>query len=212
MRSLNMNDLPWLRYSTLKGKRCIGKGEFASVYGAKSGDYDTIIKVTADVMSYHVQADQLFQEVRAPAEQNFPRLIENFGDIGESCGATVYMVELERLRPVSTTAHRRLIRTWIDGYASVCRNTRELTLASLRFCEAQARLEGPVHGAGDALNYTKAWEAMVYFLSNYGGVLDLKVSNFMERPSTGQLVFNDVVFDALGYERRSRERQRARLH
>lgn len=212
MRSLNMNDLPHLRYTSLKGMKCIGKGEFASVYGAKVGDFDTVIKVTADAMSYHVQADQLFQEVRARAERHFPKLIEDFGDIGESGGATVYMVELERLQPVSTTAHRRLIRSWIDGYAAVRAHTSSLAVASLRFCEGQAGLVGPGAGSGDAAAYALAWEAMVYFLSNFGGVLDLKVSNFMERPSTGELVFNDVVFDAVAHERRSRERYRARFH
>lgn len=211
MRMLNMNELSGLRATTLANMRCIGKGQFASVYGPKTGDGNTVIKVTTDAMSYYLQADGLWLEMREGVERHFPALVTDFGDVGPSCQATAYMLELEWLHPVSNPKHRKLIRHWtacwdsfcakeLTPYASVSRSRTELSRA---FCEAQAEVEGP---------YCKVFEALSEFFSSYGGALDLKLSNFMERPSTGELVFNDVVFDVKDYLRRSRARHNAFAH
>lgn len=214
MRSLNMNDLPALRFTALKGKRCIGKGEFASVYGLKEGEYSSVTKVTVDQFSYFMLADGLFQQMRASSEMNFPRLIEDFGEVGTSNGATAYLVEVERLVPIKTTSHRRLIRYWVDAYAkhrsaawgntgSHRGNLREI---SREFCMKQAELAAEGLGLPEAKAYAQTWLILGDFLGSYGGCLDLKPSNFMVRPSTGDLVFNDVIYDAEGAERSRRAR------
>ncbi|MBK3780022.1 hypothetical protein G3A43_07115 [Paraburkholderia aspalathi] len=197
LRFLNMNELKHLRYDQLKKQACIGKGSFASVF-ARSTDSDTVSKVTTDEYSYFLLADYVWHEVRSGVEAHFPRLIENHGDVGESRGRTAYLVEVERLYPVSTTEHRRLIARWAREYNALCRETyhregqHQFRTCSLEFCRLMAEREDEP--------YRKVFDALYYFLRNYGGALDLKRSNFMCR-ADGTLVLNDVVFDVEYFNR-----------
>lgn len=194
MRLLNMNELQHVRRTMLAGLSCIGKGTFASVY-AENETSPEVTKVTIDSLAYQFLACQSFSLAREHAESFFPRLIEDHGDIGESRGSTAYIVKLERLQPVSTTAHRRLIREWIAEYDAFeadwefprnARGSDRYREMSARFCEVMSVKAGP---------FQEAFGALVQFFSNYGGSLDLRYCNFMERPSTGELIFNDVVCD-----------------
>lgn len=199
-----MNDVRFLRHSTLRGMSCIGRGTFASVF-APATDSSTVVKVTSDWMSYCCTADRLWEEVREPVQAHFPAVIEDHGDVGESGGATVYVVEVERLRPISTTENRRHIRGWMKAYDDLVMhppqefrlryNEVDTTRLSIYFCEEMAKSSDP---------YAKVFEAMIYFFSNYGGAFDLRYANFMERPGTGALVFNDVVCDYKDMYRRSK--------
>lgn len=200
MRFLNMNDLRHLRRSRLAGMQKIGSGAFATVF-ADSQDSETVMKVTADQMAYWFSSDQLWLDVRSRVAQHFPALVEDFGEVGYSRGAPVYLLEQERLRPVSLTCHRRKIAQWVKEWdefrmdAANRGSSDDLSVKAARFCEAKSESDDP---------YAPVFEELVYFFSNYGSTLDLKLSNFMERPSTGELVFNDIVFNYLDLERRSR--------
>jgi hypothetical protein len=188
MRLLNMNQLKHLRYSLLRDMHCIGKGTFASVFEA-SPDAASVTKITNDTLAYYFQADGLWLNVRGKVESHFPRLIESHGEVGQSRGANAYGLVLERLQPLSTKANRKIVNAWRKSWSDF-RETfppkERGHEASSRFCENLAEVDGP---------YQHVFAALAYFFMNYGGALDLKTSNFMERPGTNDLVFNDVVFD-----------------
>lgn len=200
MRLLKMAELGHVRRKHLAGKALIGKGSFASVFAAE-GEADRVSKLTADAIGYYMLADPLWHEMREEVERCFPRVIEDHGDVGISGDLPVFLVEVERLYPVSTTEHRRQIGVWAKQYANTnCKKPRGRTYRhadvlnwqSVQFCAEKAdEQDNP---------YRAVFEALHMFLSNYGGALDLKRSNFMCR-ANGELVWNDVVFDAKTYFR-----------
>ncbi|MEX3984312.1 hypothetical protein AB4Y45_35735 [Paraburkholderia sp. EG287A] len=197
MRFLDMSELSYVRRNQLAKQACIGKGSFASVF-ATAGDSETVSKVTTDMYSYHLLADGVWHLIRSDVEAHFPRLIEDHGDVGESRGLTAYLVEVERLYPVSTTEHRRRIDGWAREYEALHRKSthsnlaKRFHLASLEFCKLLAEREDEP--------FRNVFEALFQFFRNYGGALDLKRSNFMCR-ADGTLVWNDVVFDIKTFTR-----------
>lgn len=204
MRLLNMNELRFLKSSILRGLYCIGNGTFASVF-ARDPAAPTVTKVTTDRIAYCLLADQNWHVMSESVAKSFPKLIEDHGDVGESRGATVYVVEVERLHPVSTKENRRFIREWSRAWSGFEHDMKtdclrfsnsldKYQVRSARFCQAQAKIEGP---------FQAVFQALGEFILNYGGSLDLKQNNFMERPSTGELVFNDVLCDYVDLLKRS---------
>ncbi len=193
MRILNMNEVRGFRARNLAGQACVGRGSFASVFAA-SGDASSVTKVTADDLGYYFIADRLFLEQRAAVERHFPALVEDFGDVGTSRGFTVYAAEIERLVPVASIEHKRFINALYAELMAIepnltrqVRHSEMLHFRSLELCARKQAEPGPYQGV---------FEALWFFLANYGGALDLKVSNFMIRPSDTTLVWNDVVFNA----------------
>lgn len=201
MRFINMNDLPYVRRTQLAGHTCIGKGSFASVF-APSPDSPTVAKVTTDSLSYCLLTDGVWHSMREEVDACFTKVIEDHGDVGDSCGMTAYLVEVERLFPVSTTEHRRLIAAWSKEYdafkASFSGRTHRMATAdvwhlkSLEFCGAK--------GVQDDEPYRAVFSALEEFIGSFGGALDLKRNNFMCR-ANGDLVWNDVVFDVKTFSR-----------
>lgn len=192
MRLLNMNDVRFLRHTKLAGKREIGRGAFASVFAEEHGD--CVTKVTTDQMAYCLAADQRAQDALAPVSNHFPRVLEDYGDVGESRGARVYVLDMERLRPLSSSEHRRHVRKWVKAWDAFDKSVfGDCSYRSTRFCERMAYVNEP---------YAQVFKALANFFSDFGGALDLKLANFMERPS-GELVFNDVVCDWQDYMRRT---------
>lgn len=199
MRMLNMNDLSDVKRTHLAGKTRIGQGGFAEVF-ADPATPDRVSKLTVDPFNYYLLADALWHEIRQDVEHCFPRLLEDHGDVGESGGRSVYLVEVERLYPVTAPEHKRQISAWAKQYGHSARNSPDhrrhrnadvLNWESVEFCAQQAEnSDNP---------YQAVFEALHNFLSNYGGALDLKHSNFMCR-ANGELVWNDVVFDAKAYD------------
>ena len=207
MRVLNMNSVRHLHHSILKGKKVIGRGAFANVYADKipspEKDVETVVKVTADQFGYASLRDWPWLDHRKPVEAYYPRLVADHGDVG-SCGKyTIYAVEVERLHPLRTSANRKFVRSLIADFNAfrlsepdTPKDSQKQSLArrhnatSVRFCGIKAAEEGP---------YQALFESWEYFLSNWGGGLDLVKANFMER-SDGHLVCNDIFFDVDGYE------------
>lgn len=199
MRLLNMNQLPQVRRGYLAGMKRIGQGQFANVYEVP--DREAVRKLTTDPTSYSLTADWVWLEMREHVEQHFPRVFEDFSDVAEVNGATVYLVEVERLLPVRNTPYRKLIKGWIEGWecflrrppTSILVSRPSMTLLSQLYCEKVGKEGGA---------FADVFAALADFFGNYGGKLDLKISNFMVRPGTQELVFNDVVSHAgkLGLE------------
>lgn len=213
MRFINMSNLAHIRRTKLAGQKCIGKGSFASVY-APSDDSPSVTKVTTDAFGYSLLTDYVWFSMREEVDHHFPRIMEDHGDVGESCGKSAYLVEVERLKPVSNKADRRRIKQWISEYDAHRTSSQlprgperraladELHLHSLEFCASKAAQEDEP--------YRKVFEALNNFLGNYGGALDLKPSNFMSRDD-GTLVWNDVVVDAKTYIHGQRQQSRRYL-
>ena len=123
MRFLDMNDLSYVRRTQLAKHACIGKGSFASVF-APAADSKTVSKVTTDQYSYNLLADGVWHLIRSEVEEHFPQLVEDHGDVGMSRGLTAYLVEIERLFPLSTTEHRRRVDAWSREYEALHRSSR----------------------------------------------------------------------------------------
>lgn len=203
MRLINMNELRDLRYTILKGMKCIGRGTFASVY-ANPQRPESVVKVTTDWLAYCFITDQLWQSERAPAARHFAAVMEDHRDVGTSMDCTTYAAEVESLVKVTSPLHRKYIKQLIAEWEEFCErldgvaygNQHEKRHAlSIEFCEKKFEQGGQYH---------EVFEALLYFFSNYGGQWDLKPSNFMQRKGTGDLVFNDVVMDGEKYSIRKR--------
>ncbi|RQR65652.1 hypothetical protein DIE18_04170 [Burkholderia sp. Bp9125] len=201
-RLLNMNELSSVRRTHLANHACIGKGSFASVY-ASCNDSASVVKITTDQYGYSLLADYVWHEIRSHVDGFFPRLIENHGDVGECNGLTAYLVEVERLYPVASTEHRRRIARWckelsrVTSESYISQPDRRMRQVSLEFCERKANQ--------DDEPYAEVFGALYDFLRNYGGALDMKRSNFMQR-ADGTLVWNDIVFDIELFCRHNRVR------
>jgi hypothetical protein len=203
MRFLNMRDLSHVRRARFANHISIGKGTFASVFAA-SDDSASVVKITTDRYSYSLLTDQVWHVMREHVEDSFPRVIEDHGEVGESRGLTAFLVEVERLHPVSTTEHRRRIARWIKEFTDFSRSKDRdafgsraqggmaayYTRRSIEFCQ---------HKSNDLTDpYREVFGALYEFLRNYGGALDLRPANFMCR-ADGTLVWNDCVFDAVTF-------------
>ncbi|WP_109015658.1 hypothetical protein [Novimethylophilus kurashikiensis] len=197
MRLLNMNDLGYLRRTKLKGHQCIGKGSFCSVF-AEHENSSKVTKVTTDRLSYYMLTDGFWASVRESVGIAFPEVIEDHGGVGVSRGLDVYMVDVERLMPIATTENRRAVRRISKEYEVFLRKypnkyrrmSDRLNFASIDFCQKKSEQEDEP--------YQEVFDALLDFVSNFGGALDLTPSNFMQR-ADGSLVWNDVVFDAKTY-------------
>lgn len=177
----------------LSGLKRIGVGAFAAVYASDKVS-ETVFKLTTDQFSYSMLTDGYWLQAREEVEDAFPRVIQDLEDVGVSSGLTAYLLEVERLYPVSTSEHRRTVTRIIKEYAAfVAGRTGRMTRpvgfwqsASLAFCGMKAVQEDEP--------YRAVFAALEDFIGCFGGALDLKRNNFMTRQD-GTLVWNDVVFD-----------------
>lgn len=189
MRLLNMTQLTGARKTYLSGMKRIGLGQFANVYEVP--DRPVVRKLTVDPTSYWFMSDWVWLDAREQVEQHFPKVLEDFQDVGEVNGATVYLVEVERLDKVRQAPYRKLIKSWSSAWEHFLSRPQprtpyppSLNLLAQAFCEQMGKTDAP---------YSQVFSALADFFGAYGGTLDLKLSNFMVRPETGELVFNDVV-------------------
>lgn len=201
LRHLNMNDVAHLRRHSgaLHGMQLVGKGSFASVF-ASAPDSRTVMKVTNDRIGYWYATDPVWLDERENVGQFFPSVIEDHDYVGRSRGLDVYLIEIERLFPVSSAEHRRQIRKWTKEYDLFSKPYRKMkilnyTSVSIDFCTMKAaQMDEP---------YRQVFEALKYFFKTYEGALDFKMSNFLQR-ADGSLVWNDLVFDVETFEFTSR--------
>lgn len=205
MRLINLRDLAHVRRTQLGGHQIIGKGSFATVF-QRNAESDTVSKLTTDSMSYAFLSDGYWLQAREPVEQHFPVLVTDHGWVGTSKGLDAYLVEVERLMPVRSPENKRTVTRLIKeyhGFAST-RNSRvsvarHWNMTSLDFL--YAKLE---EGTDPQLG---VFEALQDFIGSFGGALDMKRNNFMER-ADGTLVWNDVVYDIESYDRETTRRYR----
>jgi len=154
--------------------RLLARGTFCAVFETSSPD--RVLKLTTDRSHYAYLTDGL-----APEGPYKPQVLENHGYLEDTwTGAPLYLLEVERLRPVTPrTENSRLARrivAYTDGegegqYPTQPGQVKGLTEPLAMFCEE-----------------------VNYFTSNFDCVTDPRVGNFMER-NDGTLVMSDPVFD-----------------
>lgn len=177
--------------AVLRGKKILGRGMFAAVFEGRSPD--TVLKMTTCQYSYWM----LNCSCCAVRNPMFPRLIENFGEIGEmklhGISYPIWLYEVERLQKVAPSSpQKRLRRKIIHKVASEALPKSWAVpsefMGQFVFDHLACDEELP-EDVRDAMG------ELADFCSNYPGArADLAGGNFMQR-SDGQLVINDPVFD-----------------
>lgn len=182
-----------LRHEVLQGKQMIGRGWFAAVFD----NGDTVLKLTCDNVQYGFYTDYF-----RPQGEHFPKLVENYGHVGEQYEHALFLVEMEKLTPVGKKAS--CPEAWVQ------RKTILEVIESLRVkhCDDMPQKINPVDyhcrlteivltAASEDDRLTPAMRSVLEqigsYVSNYHGAMDFKPGNFMLRGDT--LVFNDVIVD-----------------
>jgi hypothetical protein len=208
LKVLQLND--WrvkqaLRHEALVGKKCIARGAFSAVY--EGGRANTVIKVTTDSFNYWM----LNCNVSAVDHRHFPRLVENYQDIGEiSLNGQmfpIYAFEIERLQKLEIGSDTRKLASAI---AQQHRSSKgKLTTARYRCrskpMSAAEQIEDIVKCAK---NLPRSVKNALRQLENFcatcddGGIqLDMHLGNFMQRKN-GELVITDPLMDFNAYQAR----------
>lgn len=183
-----------MRHEALKGLPLIGRGMFCAVFDKG----ETVLKLTADRIQYGFYTDYT-----APTGDHYPRLVENYGEVGEQHEHMLYLIEMEKLTKIGRRAdcpdlaweQRKAIisiseewrakHVWKHSHVKnpihYCRVT---DLAVLNAMSKDERLDESMR---------TVCEELAMFVSDYDAGLDLHRGNFMLRGET--LVFNDVMSD-----------------
>lgn len=177
-------------FEAIKGKKIIGRGVFSVVF--EGSRKNTVIKVTADPMSYWMLNCYAY----GVTHRHFPKVKNDFGEIGSTrigkVDVPIYAFETERLYPLETGSKAkktaRIIRNvqsetssknfWKHGYQH---------LASVTLYDMQKTIT-----IGSVKN---ALAQLCDFCGNYlDAGLDMHMGNFMQRKN-GELVITDPILD-----------------
>lgn len=157
--------------AALRGAALLGRGAFSAVYESATG---SVLKLTVD----RVAARYLVGR-RAPVGVFKPRVLKNFGAVGETDhGDTLYLFELERLQPLRRGSELGGLARRIINHA---RQHNELPE------EPTPRVD-----AGKAMHAFMT--QLNDFREHFECGLDVHWGNFMER-TDGTLVFSDPFAD-----------------
>lgn len=172
-----------LRHPALAGLKRIGRGAFCVVYDKG----ETVLKATSDPVQYGFYTDYT-----APNGPHFPKLIHNYGEIGETAaGDSIYLVEMEKLSkiprsgPLRQEAKRLL--TIMHGAAVMtagCGDEKRDSHEALLMAADDDRL---------TVDLRAALLDVADFISNYDAMQDFGMKNLMLRDQT--IILNDVVAD-----------------
>lgn len=172
------------QHPVLRNAQIIGAGTFALVFD--DGDDTSVLKLTADKYGYMYLCDGVY----APEKDFAPVVYEDFYDVGETSeGDTLYLIRVERLRPLAPATPARKLATKIVRTLG-----RHQTIAALRKVELPP---GMVSFVDD----------LERFMTNTGdSSLDIGYGNFMTRDD-GTLIFNDPVVDCERLMQLSKQRR-----
>lgn len=167
-----------LRHDAIVGKKVIGRGRFSLVFD----NGENVLHLTADPVAY-----ALFCDGAVCVEgDHFPTVTENYGEIGQTNNdISLFLYETEKLEKVRNGSwQKKLARQITAATMNVPyrkgKNTSHDKLHSI--------VENADFGAGinDALRQLASFAS--YFET---AALDMHAANFMVRPITGDLIFND---------------------
>ena len=189
------------RLPVLAGLPRIGRGTFAAVYD----NGNSVLKLTCDRVHYSMLCDGL-----APRGEHFPKVIRDYGEVGEMKGDPLFLVEVEKLTsihrssPEARTSARKLIkiiehhwsRTWTPTYlgnqGAGQKNAK--LLAGARFLRAL------MFDQNIPEQMRQAFEELSIFVENFQCGLDFHPANIMCRGEYA--ILNDVVIDDDFYNER----------
>lgn len=154
--------------------RMLARGTFCAVF--ETSNPDRVLKLTADRSHYAYLTDGL-----APEGPHKPLVLENHGYLDDTLsGAPLYLVEVERLRPVTPRTENSRLTRRIVAYACKDEDGQYPTQID------------QVKGLSEPL--AQFCEDVNCFTSNFDCITDPRYGNFMER-NDGTLVMSDPVFD-----------------
>lgn len=163
--------------------RMIGRGATAAVYDMG----DTVAKLTIDHESHEIYGHWAIRD-----SIHKPRNVHSWGKVGEyNENHGFYLFEMEKLKRLSPGMPNYNIVRLIEGsFHSIYRRYRyNIPFGSLivqMYEEIGSKM--PASLADYMLDVSK-------FADDRGIRIDVTVANFMQRPSTGEIVFVDPVFN-----------------
>jgi hypothetical protein len=145
-----------------------------------------------------------YEFLRWPFNDNemFPKVIEDYGDIGEtSDGSMIYLIEVERLTPVSRATQmetKRAVRNIVQDVARACRDAEMHVRGTMHEADRQKlictrALSSLAERDSTAEPLREAYEDIANFCANFDCSTDIQTSNMMLRGD--QVVFSDPVID-----------------
>lgn len=178
-----------LRHPRIQGLPKLGRGYFCQVFD----NGNTVLKLTCDRTQHAFYTDSL-----RPQNKHFPRLVENYGEIGRMGDMPLYLVEMEKLNRFNHRGKAWEQRKKLIGMAEVYRSElwwdyrnlnglefdRRLSISILSHMARDARLDGAMR---------KCCQGVLRFIVEFNCGIDFHNGNFMVRDDT--LVLNDVVAD-----------------
>lgn len=171
----------------LKGKKPIGRGYFSAIYeGTRK---NTVIKVTVDETAWAMLNDWCV----GISHKNLPRVIKNYGQIGEARIAgnsySIYMYEVEKLQPLKGE-NRELAKKIEDLTRSLQTKYHLHTHDS-----AYLAFNDAAHCKELSRGLRNVMAKISDFCSNYSKtIIDLHRGNMMQR-ANGDLVIIDPICD-----------------
>jgi len=180
----------------LTTSRRIGKGQFCVVY--EDGP-DAVLKLTTDPIQLESVRDYL-------GGVHFPKLLDNFGYVGEQHinECSLFLFKSERLKPMrhADAATRKLARKVLSLVDSSLSNRdtqrrvpRRGTFASKQSERCVAALENLMECKDVPETMRVAFEDIHRMVRNYNDlVIDFHGCNLMVR-GTDEIVFNDIIVD-----------------
>lgn len=165
----------------LKGLPVIGRGKFASVYDRGK----TVMKLTADAHSYD------FLRLKAKGNPVFPRVVTDHGMVGEVGGIPVFLLEMEKLKPVEKESFGarfadRFIRQYAAAYPALGAQYSNSWCSVEALCRMSELESFPLRLRRGLLDLAE-------FMAPRGCVADFHLQNFMMRGE--QVVLNDPIAD-----------------
>lgn len=191
IRALRL-DCPGIRFARqhklLAGKSLIARGAFSAIFDGRKKD--TILKMTIDDASYWLLNDP----VVGVKHCRVPRVVENFGEIGEvrinGKGYAVYLYEIERLVKIQRGTPAARLAKFLMGRCQCCSDGSD---SWWRDPEHAREVFRELSKDGEITqSFRNAFARMADFCRHVDCHIDLHSANLMRRPN-GELVITDPI-------------------
>jgi len=169
-----------IRHPLLAGRQPMGRGAYSMVF---RGD-DSVFKLTADRVAYALAECQLRWRCAS-----LPRAKGLHGVVGMTDGGIpLFLLEIEILQKLAVVSEER--RLCLSIARRIRQNSERCDTAAEKLRDAASwNTDASVRAALEHLaDFAETWPARA--------LLDMHGANFMQRPSTGEIVLSDPFLDA----------------
>ena len=176
------------QHSLTKGK-IIGRGAFSVVF---SHTKNSVMKITCDSGGYYSLSDGVI----ALEGEHFPKLIKNYGDIGGPKDDYIYMMEIERLAPLSKAS--KATRKDAEMLVALFRESRQYNAGCKYPLAGGTCWEVLKNITVELEKYREDLTTLYDFVINFNVIMDVTMQNLMVRNAgkdNETLIFNDLVVD-----------------